>query len=224
MIIMERSMKESAREYAYRVIKHNIVSLELKPGSMVSENELADEMKISRTPVREALIELSKLKIVEIVPQKGSFIAKIDSTLVNEARYLRLIVEKSMVEMACDIATEKDIFLLEENVKLQDFYLANPIGDKQLVLDNEFHELLYKICNKNMTYNFISGMLTHFDRVRKLSLEVIKDVKTIADHKILIEAIKNKDKITASEVLTKHLTRYTVDEEELRKQYRDYFL
>ncbi len=224
MYIMERSMKETAREYAYRVIKHNIVSLELKPGSMVSENELAEEMKISRTPVREALIELSKLKIVEIFPQKGSFIAKIDSKLVNEARFLRLIVEKSMVEMACDIASEEDILLLEENVKLQDFYLANPIGDRQLELDNEFHELLFRICNKNLTYNLISGMLTHFDRVRKLSLVVIKDHKIISDHKVLIEAIKNKDKATASEVITKHLTRYTVDEEELRKQYCDYFL
>lgn len=223
MYIMERSMKETAREYAYRVIKHNIVSLELKPGSMVSENELAEEMNISRTPVREALIELSKLKIVEIVPQKGSFIAKIDSTIVNEARYLRLIVEKSMVEMACDIATEEDLFMLEENVKLQDFYLANPIGDRQLDLDNEFHELLYKICNKNMTYNLISGMLTHFDRVRKLSLVVIKDQKIISDHKLLIDAIKNKDKAAASDIITKHLTRYTVDEEELRNQYADYF-
>lgn len=223
MKIMERSMKETAREYAYRVIKHNIVSLELKPGSMVSENELAEEMNISRTPVREALIELSKLKIVEIFPQKGSFIAKIDSTLVDEARFLRLIVEKSMVEMACDIATPEDINLLEENIKLQDFYLANPVRDRQLDLDNEFHEQLFKICNKNLTYNLISGMLTHFDRVRKLSLAIVKDQKNINDHKQLLEAIKNGDKALAGEVITKHLTRYTVDEKELRNQYAEYF-
>lgn len=223
MYTLERNGKETAREYAYRVIKQNIVSLKLKPGSMVSENELAEEMGISRTPVREALIELNKLKIVEIYPQKGSFISLIDSALVEEARYIRLIIEKSMAEMACDVATPMDILLLEENLRLQEFYLANPSGDRQLELDNEFHELLFKICNKKFTYNLISGMMTHFDRVRRLSIVVIKDTKNISDHKAIVEAISKKDKQKAGEIITNHLTRYTVDEEELKKQYPDYF-
>lgn len=223
MYIMKRHQKESAREYAYRVIKHNIISLELKPGSMLSENELAKEMGVSRTPVREALIELNKLKVVEIYPQKGSFISLIDSALVEEARYIRLILEKSMAEMACDIASPEDILLLEENLRLQELYLANPAGDRLLELDNEFHELLFIICNKSFTYNLISGMMTHFNRVRKLSSVTIKDTKNISDHKILVDAIKRKDKEMAGEIITKHLSRYTVDEEQLKKEYPDYF-
>lgn len=223
MIIMERSTRETAREYAYRVIKSNIVSLDLKPGSMLSEKEIADELKVSRTPVREALIELSKINIVEIYPQKGSFIAKIDHDLVKEARDLRLIVENSLVEIACDIATEEDIFRLEENIKLHEFYLEQSMNDKQLELDNEFHYMLYRLCNKKMTYDLISSMLTHFDRVRQLSLVVIKDKNIISDHKQLVEAIRNKNKELARSVLTKHLTRYVVDEKELRIKYSDYF-
>lgn len=70
MNISDRQPKESARDYAFRVIKENIISLELIPGSMVSENELSNALGLSRTPVREALIELSKSQVVEIYPPK----------------------------------------------------------------------------------------------------------------------------------------------------------
>lgn len=223
MDVMERMPKESAREYAYRIIKDNVISLELKPGSIVSENELASMMGVSRTPVREALIELSKLKIIEIYPQKGSIISLIDNELVEEARFLRLLLETSMVEMACDTANEEDIMAMEENLKLQEFYLGTPNKEKQLKLDNEFHELMFTINNKKITYNILSGLMIHFDRVRSLSLSVIKNSKTISDHRTVVEAIKNKDKKEAKQVIAEHLSRYKVDEEKLREEYPQYF-
>lgn len=223
MYVLERSGKETAREYAYRVIKYNIISLDLIPGSMVSENELAEEMGISRTPVREALIELSKLKVVEIYPQRGSFISLIDNQLVDEARFVRLILEQAIVDMACDIADEADFLALEENLRLQEFYLEHAAKDKLLSLDNEFHELLFLISNKKFTHDLLGGMMTHFDRVRRLSLLVITDSKNISDHRSLVEAIKNKDKETARNIITKHLSRYKLDEDKLKQQYPDYF-
>ncbi|WFR59799.1 GntR family transcriptional regulator [Anaerocolumna sp. AGMB13025] len=223
MYILERNGKETAREYAYRVIKHNIIYLNLIPGSMVSENELAEEMGISRTPVREALIELSKLKVVEIYPQRGSYISLIDTGLVDEARFVRLILEQAMVEIACDTAEEADFLALEENLRLQEFYLEHSAKDKLLQLDNEFHELLFLLSNKKFTYDLLGGMMTHFDRVRRLSLSVIKDSKNISDHRTLLEAIRKKDKEAAKNIVTKHLSRYKLDEDELKKQYPDYF-
>ncbi len=223
MYILERSGKETAREYAYRIMKYNIISLDLVPGSMVSEKELSEKMGISRTPVREALIELSKLKIVEIYPQKGSFISLIDTRLVDEARFVRLILEQAMADMACDVADETNFLVLEENLKLQEFYLEHSAKDKLLQLDNEFHELLFLISNKKFTYDLLGGMMTHFDRVRRLSLSVIKDSKSISDHRSLVDAIRKKDKDLARNIITKHLSRYKVDEEELKKQYPDYF-
>lgn len=223
MYILERNGKETAREYAYRVIKHNIIYLNLIPGSMVSENELAEEMGISRTPVREALIELSKLKVVEIYPQRGSYISLIDTGLVDEARFVRLILEQAMVEIACDTAEEADFLALEENLRLQEFYLEHSAKDKLLQLDNEFHELLFLLSNKKFTYDLLGGMMTHFDRVRRLSLSVIKDSKNISDHRTMLEAIRKKDKVAAKNIVTKHLSRYKLDEDELKKQYPDYF-
>lgn len=223
MIILERNNRETASDYALRVIRYNIISLNLIPGSLVSENELAKELGISRTPVREALIELSKIKLVEIYPQKGSCISLINHQLVEEARFVRLLLESAIVEEACELASAKDIALLEENIRLQEMYQGQNYEDKQLKLDNEFHELLFTICNKQFTYNLLTGMMTHFDRVRRLSLSVVKDSKILSDHKTLVESIKKKDGQTAREIITKHLSRYQLDEEELRKNYGDYF-
>lgn len=229
MKILERNGKETAREYAFRVIKENIISLDLTPGSMVSENVLAEEMGVSRTPVREAFIELSKLKVIEIYPQKGSYISLIDSDLVEEASFARLILEKAMVDIACNVATKEDLLKLEENLRLQEFYLEHPSQDKQLQqdrqlqLDNEFHEMIFGISNKKIIYDLLGGILTHFDRVRRLSLNIIKDSKVISDHRSLLEAIKAKDSETAQDIITKHLSRYKVDEQELREKYPSYF-
>ena len=69
MQIEPRQGRETAREYALRQLKENIISLQLEPGSMVSENEMAAQLGISRTPVREALIELSRVNIGNSSPK-----------------------------------------------------------------------------------------------------------------------------------------------------------
>ena len=84
MRLLARRMRETGREYALRNLKDNIIHLELKPGSMVSENELAAQMGLSRTPVREALMELSKVRLVDVYPQRGSAVALIDYDLVED--------------------------------------------------------------------------------------------------------------------------------------------
>lgn len=223
MKIINRQLKESARDYAFRIIKDNIISLNLAPGSMVSENELSAELGLSRTPVREALIELSKSQVVEIYPQKGIYISLIDTELVEEDRFLRLVLENAMVKMACEVATDEDLISLEANLKLQDFYLKNPSPDKLLQLDNEFHHLLFSICKKERTYSIMNSTTIHFDRVRSLSLVTIKDIKIVSDHQAILNAIKNKDKEAGEIAMTKHLTRYKVDDEQLRAQYPKYY-
>lgn len=223
MIILERENRETASDYALRVIRYNIISLHLIPGTLVSENELAKELEISRTPVREALIELSKIKLIEVYPQKGSCVSLINHQLVEEARFVRLLLESAIVEEACELANSSNIELLEENIRLQEMYQGPNYEDKQLKLDNDFHELLFTICSKEFTYKLLTGMMTHFDRVRRLSLTVVKDSKILADHSLLVEAIKRKDSQSAKEIITKHLSRYQLGEEELRKNYGDYF-
>ena len=219
----KRLAKETVREYAYRALKHNIVTLALEPGSMLSENKIAAELGISRTPVREALIELAKMQLVEVFPQKGSRIAKVNYALVEEARFMRLVMEKAIAEMMCDVATEEQLRGLDELLRLQEFYLERSSPLKLLELDNEFHRRMFEICRMNQIHYLMSGIMTHFDRVRSLSLQVIKEIKIVGDHRAILSAIRAKDKAAAARSVTEHLSRYRIDEDLIRAKYPQYF-
>lgn len=223
MQITEKLPGETAREYAFRIIKNNIISLELKPGSSISENELAKELGVSRTPIREAIIDLNNALIVEIYPQRGSYISLIDSNLVEESRFLREVLDTAVIQLACDVATEADIAKLEENVKLQEFYLDNFVPDKIMELDNEFHKMIFSMTKKERIYAMKNTMMIHYDRVRTLTLVAVKDIKIVNDHRLMLEAIKEKDAEKAAALVKKHLSRYHIEEEELREKYPEYF-
>ncbi len=225
MEITARNGRETAREYAFRTLRENIVMLRLAPGSMVSEKELADEMGISRTPTREALIELSKSYIVDILPQKGSYISKIDYSLVDEARFMRMVLENAVAEVVCDVRAEKDLKELEANINLQQFYLESNAVGKFFQMDNAFHKKLFFIANKIQVYHLMESMMIHFDRVRLMRLHSDKELEDImGDHKDILDALIKKDKIAAVDCMTRHLTRYKVDEELIRREHPDYFI
>ena len=223
MLLSERSPRETGRDYALRTIKENIIHLDLAPGSYISENELSAAMGLSRTPVREALIELSKVKIVEIYPQKKSVVSLIDYSLVEESRFMRHVLESSVVELVCEMATHEDIMKLRENVSLQKLYLENFYPETLMQLDNQFHGMLFEIAKKQQIYALMQNILIHFDRVRSMALTSVKNLKIVEDHEQLIFAIEQRDKAAARKLMEKHLSRYKVDASSIQQMYPQYF-
>ena len=223
MRLPERLPRETGRDYAFRTVRDNIIRLELEPGSQISENELAAEMGLSRTPVREALIELSRVKIIETYPQRKSVVSLIDNELVEEARFMRDVLECAVVEQVCEKATPEDIERLMVNVRLQNFYLDNFYPDNLMELDNQFHDILFDIAKKSQVRFLMQTISIHFDRVRNMALSSVKNGKIVKDHEDLITAIVNKDKAAARRLMKEHLNRYKIDEVELREQYPQYF-
>lgn len=224
MIITKREIRESAREYALRQIRNNIVSLQLKPGSEVSENELAKELGLSRTPVREALQELSKCNLIVVYPQRGITIAHIDFDIVNEMVFMRRVLEKAVVEELCDIITKEGIEELEKNIQLQEFYLNSRSPEKIMELDNVFHRSLFVMCHKERIYHLMEATQDHFDRIRTMSLFSVKELKIIEDHKKIFDAIRTGNKELAAECIVNHLSRYKLDQSEIFEKYPEYFL
>lgn len=223
MNILERLPQESARDFAFRVLKENIVSVTLKPGTLVSENEIAMELGVSRTPVREAILDMAKVGIIETLPQRGSYVALIDPKMVDESRFLRQVLDSAVIEVACDVAEGDVLEMMEENIHLQEYYLEKQAAEKIYELDNKFHKLIYTAAKKDIIYEMRSTMMMHFDRVRTLSVESVKDMKIVSDHRAMYEAIRDKDKVKAVELVNKHLSRYQVDENVIKEQFPEYF-
>lgn len=223
MVITERLNGETARDFAFRILKNNIISVDLEPGTLVSENEIALELGLSRTPVREAIIDLAKAGIIEILPQRGSYVALIDNKMVEESRFLRRVLDAAVIETACELDNPAVLAQLEENVHMQEFYLERDDAEKVYHLDNDFHKLIYKYAQKDIIFEMRSTIMIHFDRVRTLSMETIKELKIVGDHRGMLEAIKEHNKEKAVELVNKHLARYSFDEDLIREQFPQYF-
>lgn len=223
MKIADRHPRENGRDYAMRVIRDGIISLELEPGSVISDRELAAEMNLSRTPVREALLELAKVKIVEIYPQRGSMVALIDYNLVEEAQFIRSVLETAVVPLVCQKITPEGLSRLQESMDLQDFYQEHNGGDKLLELDNEFHRLLFEIAGRMQAYEMMQSMTVHFDRVRSMAVSSVKEQHWLEDHRRILEEIRANHPDEAKKWMEKHLSRYQVDETEVRAKYPQFF-
>jgi len=223
MRVSQRLDRETGRDYALRVVKENIINLDLAPGSFISENELAAELGISRTPVREAIIDLSKVKIVDVQPQRKSQVAFIDYDMVDQSRFMRNTLECAVVELACAMAGPEDVERLRENVKLQNFYLENSSPEPLMELDDQFHRDLFDIAQKPQVYALMQNLSIHFDRVRRMALESVKDLKIVEDHAAITIAIRDNDPAEARRLMEKHLSRYKLDAAAIRARYPEYF-
>lgn len=228
MLIPPRAPRESGREYALRVIRDNILHLELAPGSMVSENELGAELGLSRTPVREALVELSKLHLVEIYPQRGSVVSPVDYETVEETCFMRLSLEREVVKNASLICKDEEKVVLVENILAQECCLSEG-GEGLMQLDNELHHLLFRCARKERLWEWMKRFTLHFDRVRLMSLDIhptddtsnVNSIneRNVADHRAIVEAVLAGDADRAAAQMERHLTRYRVDEEAMRAHY-----
>lgn len=223
MRITPRTARETGREYALRTIKDNIIRLELAPGSFISENELASQLGLSRTPVREALIDLAGVKIVEIAPKKRTVVSYVNYDMVEEARFVRRVLETAVVELVCAMRTQEDLGRLEENVRLQRFYLERGNYGGIMELDDRFHQMLFDIAQKPQAFQMVQHMAIHFDRVRSMALSEVKDMNIVEDHGRIVEALARQDPEEAKALLEGHLDRYRFDETALRSQYPQYF-
>lgn len=225
MNLPEKNPTENARSYALRVLLDNIINLELAPGSAVSEKELSLQMNLSRTPVREALIELSKLKLVEILPQRGSYIARIDYGLIEETRFMRLVLENAVVELACTQGIEDKYFdCLRENLVQQQVNLTSTDNALLLRLDNDFHRIIFQAVNKMGIYEVIRQQMVHADRLRSLTIKLIQNEIVTNDHENIFYALRKRDGELAKMVMTRHLTRYEDEKSEVCRNYPDYFI
>ena len=150
--------------------------------------------------------------------------APIDETMVEEARFVRDVLECSVVCLVCQRVTEADILHLEENVKLQETYVQTGPLESIHELDDQFHKYLFAIAHKQQVYDMIQNLAIHFDRIRNLALKGIGDLDIVEDHRKILEAIRSRDELQARQIMELHLNRCKVDSVSIREKYPHYFL
>ncbi len=218
-------LQEQVGNSVYKILKANIVSLHLKPGDRISEQEVSKILSISRTPVREAIIQLAKEGLVYVLPQRGTFISRISLESVDNARFIRHCIEAEVIRIAAEIIDNKTIAALEDNIELQKQALNLERYDKMIDLDQEFHRTIFLVTNRVGTWDIIEDISTHYIMARVLSLiGHFSWDKAIQQHEKIIDALKEHNPEKAAEVVKNHLKNLRFDENLLKEKYPEYFV
>lgn len=215
---------ESAREYASRVLKFNILNLYLPPGQPISENEIAESLNISRTPVREAFIRLAEADLIEIYPQKGTYVSKINLENVEEGWFARITLESAVVKLICENPVNEALIRdLEENLHMLKYYIDTGELFKIISMDEAYHRILYGACNKERICAAIESLNFDYYRTRIISLaHGIKPEEVFTQHTEIKNSIKERDGLKARKAVESHLNSVKVDEEILKNKHPEF--
>lgn len=214
----------SIASHVFDTLRKAIVTLQLMPGNSLSEAEIAKQLGVSRQPVREAFIQLAKIGMLNIVPQKGSFIVKISVSDVNNARFIREAIEVAIVRRSCKIATQEHITNIMELIADQEKAAAESNQEQFLELDDAFHHTIAISADCLYGWQIVENLKAQMDRVRFLSLpEATPLEKIISQHRRIAEAIQAGDKEAAGTAMKKHLSEILVSLPRLADLHQEMF-
>lgn len=197
----------SAGNIVYSRLKQQILSLELPPGTALSEKETSTVFQVSRTPVRESFLRLAQEGLVVVLPQRGTQVSLIDSELVEEGRFIREQLEKAVIRLACEQFPADKLKLLEINLSNQQESMHKLDDQQMFELDETFHRTLFDGCRKLTTWAVIQQVTSHLNRSRVLWLSTEQNWTPLYEqHKEMVEAIRDRQSDQAESIMKKHLS------------------
>lgn len=202
----EAADARSLADQAYYRIRELIVSLELAPGSLISERELQERLGVGRTPVREALRDLARESLVEVYPRRGMFVSRVDVGDLAGLSEVRAVIESHAARLAAERATNADREAIAELLDELNT-VEGEHGERILIdLDQRIHRHVYR-CTHNP---FLEATLNEYYvltlRIWFLALDrVVRLEDAVGEHRKLLEAIRDRDPARAEQAMRRHV-------------------
>lgn len=208
----------------FEALRQAIVQLQLRPGYPLSEADLGRQLGVSRQPVREAFIKLAEVGLVEIRPQRGTFVRLISEREVENARFLREAIEVAVARKAAADATPENVRRLRRIVDEQRAVAADGDNVAFLRLDEAFHQALSASADCEEAWRVIEGLKAQMDRVRYLSLPDATPLETIiAQHEKIVSAIEERSPEAAEAAMREHLSEILISLPKLSRERSEFF-
>ena len=222
---MARIVREkSVQDTVFQTLRDAIMSLRLAPGTVMSTQEIASRMNVSRTPVREAFIRLQEENLVDIFPQKETIVSRIDLDRVLQERFIRESLELAVVDPFLEKCRPQDLERIRKMIGRQKECMREGRGADFITQDNLMHRELFVVAGKELAWDAIQTMNGHDYRFRILSVQ-LGDVMgaSIEQHERMVERIESGDLAGAREELALHLRRLRYEKSKMIERYPDYF-
>lgn len=186
--------KESKDNIAYDSIKRSIINDELKPYTKLKEKNLSTALKISRTPIRQALLKLINDGFVEFIANKGMFVSDISLSDVIEIYNIRLVLDPFMLIVCLEINNPQTCIRMKKTVDAQERALNAGNFKECLKYDFDFHKIYLMDCNYKRLQLFVGSMSDQLERLANTTIGDEKRARdSILQHRHILEAYEQKD-------------------------------
>ena len=195
-----------AAEQVYRLLRNAIITCRIAPNEAISENRICGMFGVSRSPVRVAVTRLAEDGLIEIFPQRGTFVAPIKLKQLREAQFARSALEVALAAEAAHHWTEQHSKEARFNLDQQKLHAKS--GDsKSFFLDNEaFHQLIARAARLEGVWTTVQSVKTIWDRIGHLANRVpAHTLEIIAEHNVIVQALANRSPEDAAAAMKTHL-------------------
>ncbi len=208
----------------FNILQRDIVLCNILPGTALSEKEVSVRFDVSRQPVREAFIKLAESGLIQIRPQRGSFVNKISISHVNNGCFIRKAIECAVVRRAAELASDSQILQLEQNIHQQKITVIQKQLHDFLKLDDEFHQQISLMADCPLAWSTIENIKANIDRVRFMSLEQTSPLNSLyQQHFDIFSAIQQRECEKAEASMSFHLEEINFSVLTISNKNKDWF-
>ncbi len=202
----ESSDRYSLRGKVYHGLRDAILDGRYNEYEELKEAAIAEEMGVSRTPVREAFRQLELEGLIEIIPNKGAYVTGITVKDVKDIYAIRSRLEGLCARWATEHISPEQMEEMEENIFLSEFHAKKGHTEQLAELDNRFHEILYSASNSKMLEHTLREFHEYVLRFRRKSLQDdARGVQFNEEHRLIMEAIRERDADRAEKLAGEHI-------------------
>lgn len=210
---------------AYERLRADILYARLRPGELLSENQLAQQLSVSRTPVREAIQRLAREGLVRVLPQRGSRVALLSLQRIREALFVREAVEshviRALLSMPADVV---DIAVLKTCIARQADAVARDDLEDRMRCDEDFHRALLTFCGMQGVWPIVAQARDMHQRVRAIAVPRFQSGKeAVQDHRAIVRALQSRDAERAVAQMAGHLRQNESLTARVAELHPDYF-
>lgn len=214
----------ATRARVYAILRDAIVSAEFEPGQRLSESELAQRLGVSRTPIREALVRLRDDRLVEIVPQLGTYVSRISRQAIDDAQFVREALEGAAVRIAATRARPADVAALDAVIAHQREAFRESDIDRFYLFDDELHRSLCDLSGHGVAWSLSQRASGHLNRIRRLSMTLPDYIdEMIEEHVVVVDAVRRGEPGEAEHALREHLRMVVSAVPGIERSHPDYF-
>jgi len=194
------------RDIVFEALREGILSGELKPGERLMEVQLAEEMGVSRTPVREAIRKLELEGLVVMIPRKGAYVSGLTLKDVADVFEIRGSLEGLAAALASERITDDEIESLESVLKELSLAIKNQDFETMVKRDSQFHQILFSATRNERLAQMVNNLKEHIDRFRIQSFtNPIRMKNVLEEHQKIVDAIKDRDADSAEKLAKDHI-------------------